>query len=1109
MSSNLKYNVKYISNSCTDKDDLLNKPHQSVAESLYDLLENHSEIAHPVIGLEGSWGSGKSQVISILQKMIADKGQSSKYAFHTYDIWSVQEDLTRRSFLDCILSQAKDDNEHFETKLLEEDYTKLNATTTKRSTKSFPLVRTFFACLLLIPIMLFLVNAIEAFFGYRDGAAWTYDKLRGFLSLVLSCISLVSFILAYIEEYKAVNSDDQTKEKSCWDKFQIIVGRLFYIFKAKDVEKTDYETIIKDEPSISRFQNFFDHIHESLKDNTTLVIVFDNMDRLSDAQKLMATWSLLHTFFAEKKYEGKVWAIVPYAKQQLNELMTDKDASGHSKTTEFINKTFFTSFRIPEPIMGSWKDFLEMKLDEAFSPQLDADEKNIVTLIFSRSRTGLTIRPRDIISYVNRLVAIYSQHHFEDIPMKYVALYAQFEECFTTKPVEAILSFKGFESIAALVGKDELSGWLSSIYYNLPSSIALEVVFDREIQTFLQCDYEVIEGKDETSEAYSALSNNQHFHHHIEEFFNKEVTLEDFKLENIFYLLNQKNISNATKQKLYNLVYEQCDKLKDQLSQYESWMEPVFMHYKLTTTNNIIKCLLSNSKANFDTHYMTVVPLLKLQTARDGIIVPVSPYKTETPKEMLEYYEFLKDENATAYFGKAKISVDTTKLLEYMKEGVSGSILFGSHVDSSMYELLQLMKKGKYDLSPILSAIKEANISLANQEHSQVEKIYRVFNIIAEKKTDVPLYTIYNTDARKFLDIPEFVACMMIQLKNRKYLANEINVCFAGNIEPDYAITSKILASYIFYNELLKAAVASNNTMLKRICVAIAENKYGSLNSVDDLFGQTKSIIDLIFADDAEVFLSYLDSRIDKIIELSEKSLDYLNINEYWRNSISKDAVAHHKVYELIKDKWLNVISDFVEGTWLDVFSGNDKTISEIILKLNECDELPKDFWSKIPVDQISEAYISYVANNKTFDSDLFFAWKQESKKAVLAKLANDAMDAIENPKHIEESRFVQFVSLLLSNSERVKDPSKANAIYDDYVADYLSKNSHEHITQHLCEYQKEILLFASALDDDRKELMVEKLNALLAHIDENTSAYEKILNLRNTITPIEQNKNK
>lgn len=1100
MSSNLKYNVKYISNSCTDKDDLLNKPHQSVAESLYDLLENHSEIAHPVIGLEGSWGSGKSQVISILQKIIANKGQAAKYVFHTYDIWSAQEDLTRRSFLDCILSQAKDDNEHFETKQLDEDYTKLNATTTKRSTKSFPLVRTFFASLLLIPIMLFLVNAIEAFFGYRDGAAWTYDKLRGFLSLVLSCISLVSFILAYIEEYKAVNSDDQTKEKSCWDKFQIIVGRLFYIFKAKDVEKTDYETIIKDEPSISRFQNFFDHVHESLKDNTTLVIVFDNMDRLSDAQKLMATWSLLHTFFAEKKYEGKVWAIVPYAKQQLNELMTDKDASGHSKTTEFINKTFFTSFRIPEPIMGSWKDFLEMKLDETFSPQLDADEKNIVTLIFSRSRTGLTIRPRDIISYVNRLVAIYSQHHFEDIPMKYVALYAQFEECFTTKPVEAILSFKGFESMAALVGKDELSGWLSSIYYNLPSSIALEVVFDREIQTFLQCDYEVIEGKDEASEAYSALSNNQHFHHHIEEFFNKEVALEDFKLENIFYLLNQKNISNATKQKLYNLVYEQCDKLKDQLSQYEAWMEPVFMHYKLSTTNNIIKCLLSNSKANFDTLYMTVVPLLKLQTARDGIIVPVSPYKTETPKEMLEYYEFLKGENATAYFGKAKISVDTTKLLEYMKEGVSGNILFGSHVDGSMYELLQLMKKSKHDLSPILSAIKEADISLANQEHSQVEKIYKVFNIISEKKTDVPSYTIHNTAARKFLDIPEFVACMMIQLKNRKYLANEINVCFAGNIEPDYAITSKILASYITYNELLKAAVASNNTMLRRICVAIAENKYGSLNSIDDIFGQTKNIIDLIFADDAELFFSYLDSRIDKIIELSEESLDYLNINEYWRNNISKDAVAHHPIFKLIKDKWLYEINDFAESNWLDVFLGNGTTASEIILKLNECGELPKDFWIKIPVDQVTQAFISYIVNNRTFNIELFNVWKTNVKKAVLAKLANDTMDSIDNPKRVEELRFVQFVDLLLAYSERAKDVTRANSIYDDFVADYLSKNMNEHIGQFLCDHQKEFTSFASALNEERRELIADKLENLMSHIKEEAPAYKKISEICNTI---------
>ena len=109
---------------------------------------------------------------------------------------------------------------------------------------------------------------------------------------------------------------------------------------------------------MSRFQHTFDNVYKSLKAEKTLIIVFDNMDRLSNLSKLMSSWSLLHTFFAERNYEGKIWAIVPYAKQQLIELMKSEGNNDCDKTSEFINKTFFTTFRIPEPIMGSWKYFL-------------------------------------------------------------------------------------------------------------------------------------------------------------------------------------------------------------------------------------------------------------------------------------------------------------------------------------------------------------------------------------------------------------------------------------------------------------------------------------------------------------------------------------------------------------------------------------------------------------------------------------------------------------------------------------------------------------------------------------------------------------------------------
>lgn len=118
----LKYKVTYVSNSCGNTDELSNQPHESVAQSLYDLLINHKEITHPVIGVEGSWGAGKSQVINILQRIIKEEDKTDKFCFITYDIWSSQEDLTRRSFLDSILSNTKNNNKDFETKILEEDY---------------------------------------------------------------------------------------------------------------------------------------------------------------------------------------------------------------------------------------------------------------------------------------------------------------------------------------------------------------------------------------------------------------------------------------------------------------------------------------------------------------------------------------------------------------------------------------------------------------------------------------------------------------------------------------------------------------------------------------------------------------------------------------------------------------------------------------------------------------------------------------------------------------------------------------------------------------------------------------------------------------------------
>lgn len=473
----------------------------------------------------------------------------------------------------------------------------MNATSIIRKIRTFPSIRFFFATLLLIPITSFIINSIEHFIGYNNNALWTYERLKGCLNLVLSLFSLIVFIISYKQELDIINSDSNKKNLGAWKKFMCIVGRMLYVFKEKDVEKEDYETIITDEPSVSRFQHTFNNVYKSLKAEKTLIIVFDNMDRLSNLSKLMNSWSLLHTFFAERNYQGKIWAIVPYAKQQLIELMKSEGNNDCDKTSEFINKTFFTTFRIPEPIMGSWKYFLNSKLDYAFSPAINEEDKTVIALIFSRSMKDRQIRPRDIIVYVNQLVTLYSQHYFEEIPIGSLALYAQYEDKFT-QPLDAILKFKGFESLVPLFeDSNQLSGWLSSIYYNLPSNEAIEIAYERSINAFLQADYEIMDGKDEKESAYKDLSSNKAFKHHIEEYFNVETDYTHLKMENLFYLLGEIDISSFTRQKIYRNTANQIQMLKDQFSIYEPWMEYGFLNCDEKSTNTIIDTLLLESKA--------------------------------------------------------------------------------------------------------------------------------------------------------------------------------------------------------------------------------------------------------------------------------------------------------------------------------------------------------------------------------------------------------------------------------------------------------------------------------------------------------------------------------
>lgn len=93
--------ANFISNTPQGKDFFEGKSQRLIASAIFDNLSSCDNLPH-IIGLEGEWGSGKSNVI----KQLSDISDfSKKYKLFTYDAWGHQEDLQRRSILEVLTTK--------------------------------------------------------------------------------------------------------------------------------------------------------------------------------------------------------------------------------------------------------------------------------------------------------------------------------------------------------------------------------------------------------------------------------------------------------------------------------------------------------------------------------------------------------------------------------------------------------------------------------------------------------------------------------------------------------------------------------------------------------------------------------------------------------------------------------------------------------------------------------------------------------------------------------------------------------------------------------------------------------------------------------------------
>lgn len=183
---------RYISTNPTGEDLLDGKSQEKISKAIADhifyidsLPEGHKWTPNMprVIGVEGKWGCGKSNVLNHLQ--FNDLLKEPKYKFFVYDAWANQEDLQRRTILEQITSyliehglltdkvkvrlQKADEKNNFHT--VEEDVSwrekldLLMAKRVKNITRSVTPLNMEFKLLMLTlaitPILITLMNALK------------------------------------------------------------------------------------------------------------------------------------------------------------------------------------------------------------------------------------------------------------------------------------------------------------------------------------------------------------------------------------------------------------------------------------------------------------------------------------------------------------------------------------------------------------------------------------------------------------------------------------------------------------------------------------------------------------------------------------------------------------------------------------------------------------------------------------------------------------------------------------------------------------------------------------------------------------------------------------
>ena len=430
--------------------------HEPIAAAVHELIKG--EAGGRTIGLEGSWGSGKSTIVALL----ADRMREPSSHIVVFDAWSHEGDPLRRSFLEELISSlgAKGWIDREEWHKRREELARCRRVEKTRPVPKveMPAIVAGVAAMLLAILVPAGAALLEAGLGEGSRSVWVTGAAVHSALLVGAFAALVVLL---VRRHSRPEGDP-------W----------LSLFSVRSVTESDRETIETPDPTSIEFESTFkDLMHEALGADPArrLVLVVDNLDRVAP-EDARTVWATLQTFLhhpdqPRAPWLDSLWVVLPYDRDGISRLWDGSTqglpeiALGRGSLAEsFIEKSVQLQFEVPKPLLSSWREYLESTLKAAL-PQHGADSYVAYRLYAHRLATaGRAPSPRELKRYVNRIGALHRRWQHA-LPFPSLAYYASLgvsgsnvAECLRRDRLPEA-------SVAGLLG-DNVQGNLAAIAFN-------------------------------------------------------------------------------------------------------------------------------------------------------------------------------------------------------------------------------------------------------------------------------------------------------------------------------------------------------------------------------------------------------------------------------------------------------------------------------------------------------------------------------------------------------------------------------------------------------------------------------------------------------------------